>query len=320
MSTKEVADILTEALKGLPDIDKRIVERQPKEKMQQGKKRLASLGASIASAVAGLGGDVDNPDPVTPTGEYWGGDAGYNNRKVVENKVFGAFNAEQYEGMDLLGCRFTKPLYGRCGDKVRFLECTFDLGDVPDVNGHGSHAIYFNNGHDEKEIGLVFDKCKLVGINAVNAFEFKLSDAAIVNCEQVNCKIGQTVRQRHGRKLVCINNKGFTDIAARGWCHYVDNCPSATVVMWSGNLAYRYEDWKDQHIPAGGNNMQGTELMYANGVAAVKLGFYQGDHADYPAKDCIIGPNVGKIVEGNFKNMKRQTLGSYKELWKLAGF
>lgn len=63
--------------------------------------------------------------------------------------------------------------------------------------------------------------------------------------------------------------------------------------------------------------MQGSRLVYANGVDKV-ITKTSGD-GKYPALDCIVGPDVRQVNVPGAKNLDRDTIASYKDLWAMAG-
>jgi len=196
---------------------------------------------------------------------------------------------------------------------VRFLDCTFE-----GINTH--LGVYLNNGHAEEEIGFVIQRAKIIRCTMDSFTEFKASLVHVCDCEVgEGSKLKQTIRQRHGRKLVAERNKGFSQISARGWLHYIRDNPGADVCMWAGNLPARYDQWKPMHKPGGGFNMQCTELSYAEGCGSVEVGHVQGDGAkSYPAKNCMTHPDQRSVKLSCQDGYERKAIDSPAALWAMG--
>lgn len=304
MSNTEVSDKLHEAL----------------DEIEEAQRKLSSATTLICDGLDLLSGEP--PEPPGGEDEYFGGPVGCNGRRVVENKTFQQTDLEDYENTDLVNCTFTKALYDLTLPKnLRLLSCKLQGIKAPDDK---SYLFYVNNGHAEKQINFVMDDCLFEGCKAkACGFEFKTSEVYMFRCQQApDCDIKQTVRQRHGRMGVYEDCEGFTEISARGWGHFVKNCPGAKVVLWAGNLPARYEQWKDMHIPGGGGNMQCSELIYVEGVGPILLGKESKENKpdDYPALNCIVGPNVGEVTKLIHKGTDfDSTLETYLDLWDICG-
>jgi hypothetical protein len=301
MSNPEAAEKLNEAL----------------DEIEEAQRKLTSATALIIDGLDLIGGNEETEPP--EEGSYFGGPPGSNGRKVIENKTFQQTDLEDYENTDLLNCTFTKALYDLTLPKnLRLLSCTVKGVKAPDDK---SYLFYINNGHAEKQINFIVDGLLMVDCKAKCGFELKTSEVYFMNCVQdASCDIPQTIRQRHGRMGVYRDCKGFKEIAARGWGHYIERCEGASVVLWAGNLPARYEQWGDMHVAGGGNNMQCSELVYVDGVKSVYIG-KKGNNSDHPyeALNCIIGPNAGSIQHGLEKGTDYADMDSFLDLWDICG-
>ena len=261
------------------------------------------------------GGGEPNED------EYFGGPVGVGGKRVVENKTFQQTDLEEYKDTDLVNCTFTKALYDITLPKnLRLLSCKLQGLKAP--SDDKDHVFYVNNGHSETQVNFVMDDCLLEGCKAGNLMEFKASEIYIFRLRQHDCQTSSTIRQRHGRMLVVGDCEGLGPITVRGWGHYIKDCPGAKVTLYSGNLPARYEQWKDMHISGGGGNFQCAELVYLEGVGPILLGkeSLENKPDDYPALDCIIGPNCGEVTKLIHKGTDfDSTLQSHLDLWDICG-
>ena len=258
-----------------------------------------------------------NPGPGNP-GEWIGGDVGSGKRVVFEGKVYTKTLKPAQANTDYYKCVF------KTGDQsvidnykmpknVRFLDCTFE-----GINTH--LGVYLNNGHAEEEIGFVIQRAKIVRCKMDSFTEFKASLVYVCDCEVgEGTSLKQTIRQRHGKKLVCERNKGFSQISARGWLHYARDNPGADVCWWAGNLPSRYDDWKPMHKPGGGFNMQCSELCYAEGCGSVEVGHVQGEGAKkYPALNCMTHPDQRSVKLSHQDGYERKAVSSPAALWAMG--
>lgn len=310
----------------IEEVKRLIVEAQEKStelegRLQEAQDLNAVIEANLEAALAELDEEPDEGEGEVDDG-YIGGEPGSGDRNVVANQTFTS-SPKLQANTDYLDCIFKKPIGGgnKCPDNVRFLSCTFKDIRGDDQGGSSGKCIYFNNGHNENEIGLVFDDCDIDGCEADEFIEAKLSDITFHRCRQKNSKLGKTIKQRFGRKLTVMNCEGFGQIMARGWAHYIDNCPGATVTFWAGNLPAKYEDWEDMHVPEGGNNMEATEISYANGVKKLITGKMSNGSCDqYPCLNCIGGPDIVTVEKaGPTEGFTRGEIDSPEQLWERAG-
>ena len=297
--------------------------------LQKIKTHAAAIDAEADALLAAMEGEpppVEPPDhgpdpgPGNP-GEWIGGDVGSGKRKVIEGKVYTspikpAADTDYYKCVFKTGTARVIDNY-KVPRNVRMLDCTFD-------GCKADHVLYFNNGHAEDEIDFVLQRATLLRCQTPNFAEFKASLIWVADCEQgEGCKIGQTLRQRHGRKLSVLRCQGFSEISARGWLHFVKDCPGADVRMWAGNLPARYEDWgagpNPPHKPGGGFNMQCSELCYAEGVGSVEVGHVQGEGAkSYPALNCMTHPDQRSVKLSCQDGYKKQAIDNPAALWAMG--
>lgn len=280
------------------------------------------IESNLEAALEELEGEDPDEGEIEENDEYHGGPAGSDGRKVIANQTFNS-PLDLKENTDYFECVIKKAFGGGnpCPDRIRFLSCTFKDIQGVSPSGGSSKIIYFNNGKNEDEVDLIFDDCIIDGCTADEFIEGKLSKVTFANCVQKNSKLKRTIKQRHGKKLTVVNCEGFGEIAARGWAHFIDDCPSATVIFWAGTLPAKFKDWKDMHVPDGGNNLQATEASYANGVKKLIIGkkANDSDHP-YPCLDCIGGPDIDTIEEaGPVKDFTREAINSPEELWERVG-
>jgi hypothetical protein len=295
---------LNEARSCIPKVKGRIVASQSQAGADQGIGKLRELDAALGAALQILEVKDDSDpdlDPISiPTSGFIGGPVGSQGRTKIENKTFtDEIDLEEFENTDFHRCTFKnidgRAIDGRVGRNIRLLDCVFE-------NIEADHVIYVNNGHEEEEIGLVIQGARLVRCKGKTFCEFKASDVTVADCVQdPSCKFAQTLRFRHGRKHIVVRNKGFGEISCRGWLKWIVDNPGAKVVLWSGNLPYRYKDWKPLHKAGGGNNMQGCELAYVADCGSVEVGKLVGAHNQFPALNCIIDPGMTNIHVDNAK-------------------
>ena len=308
----------------MADIDKVVRE------LTETRSLLADVNESLDKALRALGEAVedpeDQPDDDGNTGyprwllDIIGGKPGSNGRQLVQDKKLRG-TLRLTEGTDYYRCDLggtnARVINGPVPPRVRLIDCT-----VAGVRlDQGDHVFYINQGkgRELEDSGFVCIGLGVEDCAATNLFECKGMNPTIVGTEQAkSCKIPQTIRLRHGKGLICVDNKGFTQISARGYQHWVEDNAGADCVTWSGNISPKWEIAKNEHDAGSGNNMQGTETCYFAGVASVVVGLLRGDHGKYPAKDIVVDPDVPKVVEGNFRNLQRRKLRSLDELKALA--
>jgi hypothetical protein len=256
-------------------------------------------------------------------GEWIGGPPGANGRKLIKDQDFsgrGSMSMSSYVNTDFLNCKLPA-LTGTPGVGNRLLGCLME--SIKGTGEHGLHLIYLNNGKgkEDEDNKFVCQRLRVRNCTATNIFEFKGFDAVIADCiQEDDCKIPESVRERHGSRLICIRNKGFTRISVRGYCHWIEDNEGAEVALRSGTYPSRWKDWSKFWKPGDGG-YPCAELVYVGpGNGPVILGDASTDHDNQPARRCIIHPDAKIAREGKNEGTDRRALKDFKELLQLGGY